>query len=118
MVDQTSHIFGECIYPDPDANVCGDSTCYRGRIGENYQFKDGPCAAENCQWPKGVKPRPHFTDNPSQPIFNAGKAALEEKKANDAKRRERAEPKVSGGSERDFSVYRLSCTHSFLSWKT
>lgn len=61
--------------------ICGDPTCYRGRIaGWNYQFRDGPCQAADCKWPPNIRPRPHFTDTPATPIVDAGKLALEEKK--------------------------------------
>jgi len=66
--------------------ICGDPTCYRGRIGGwNYQFKDGPCNAADCRWPRThadrsvahyLAPRPHFTDTPAEPIVDAGKEAL------------------------------------------
>lgn len=64
--------------------ICGDSSCYRGRVGGwNYQFKDGPCGAADCKWPVDdtgdYRPRrPHFTDTPAAPIVDAGNAALKE----------------------------------------
>jgi len=62
-----------CITGSP----CRDPTCYRGGIGDwNYQFKDGPCGATGCMWPPGLAARPHFTDTPSPPVVDAGKAAL------------------------------------------
>jgi len=65
------------VWGDDSEAICGDPTCYRGRIGGwNYQFKDGPCASKDCKWPPEVKARPHFTDTPSKPIVDAGKEAL------------------------------------------
>ena len=63
---------------------CGDPTCYRGAEGSGgpggaMVYKDGPCQAADCQWPKDLKPRPHYTDNPTPPIVDAGKVALAEK---------------------------------------
>ena len=60
------------IYDDA---ICGDNTCYRGTIDRwGVQYKDGPCGAANCRWPSGIEPRPHYTDTPSSPIVDAGKA--------------------------------------------
>ena len=61
--------------------ICGDITCYRGTygLGQGYQFKDGPCDAVDCQWPKDLPRRPHFTDTPTPPIVDAGAKALEDK---------------------------------------
>ncbi len=61
---------------------CGDEACYRGKVADwGYQFKDGPCNAANCKWPKDLPPRPHFTDTPSKPIVDAGALALSQKRA-------------------------------------
>ena len=62
--------------------ICGDKTCYRGTygLGQGYLFKDGPCDAADCQWPKDAPTRPHFTDNPTPPIVDAGAMALLEKR--------------------------------------
>ena len=51
-----------------DPNSMGDPACYKAKIGDlTYQYRDSPCSAVNCQWPKDLKPRPHFyfTDIPS-----------------------------------------------------
>ena len=60
---------------------CGDKTCYRGTygFGQGYLFRDGPCDAIDCQWPKNLPTRPHFTDSPGPPIRDAGAEALKEK---------------------------------------
>ena len=60
--------------------ICGDKTCYRGTygLGQGYLFKDGPCDAPNCQWPKERPTRSHFTDGPQHSIVDAGAVALEE----------------------------------------
>lgn len=43
------------VMPRTDT-LCGDKTCYRGTVGGwGYQFKDGPCDAPDCQWPKDLK---------------------------------------------------------------
>jgi hypothetical protein len=49
---------------------CPAEGCYRGAIGAwNWQFKDGPCDAADCQWPKDVQTRQHFSDNPSRIVY-------------------------------------------------
>lgn len=61
----------------PHGAECAVASCPAGKIGGwNYQFKDGPCAADGCGWPVGVRTRPHFTDTPARPIVDAGKEAL------------------------------------------
>ena len=70
------------LWGDDAEAICGDYACYRGRTGGwNYQYKDGPCQSKDCRWPKEAGTRPHFTDNPSQPVRDAGKEALKEKNA-------------------------------------
>ncbi len=62
---------------------CGDPTCYRGAEGWSggggaIVYKDGPCQAATCHWPLGLTAKPHYTDNPTPPIVDAGKVAREE----------------------------------------
>ena len=66
------------IYDDA---LCGDKTCYRGcyGLGQGYLFKDGPCDAPDCQWPKDRPTRPHFTDSTPYVIKDAGAEALQER---------------------------------------
>ncbi len=75
MAESTETSRKTCLGGSP----CGDPTCYRGAIGDwNYQYKDGPCKAQDCAWPEGLPARPHFTDTPATPIVDAGKAALKD----------------------------------------
>jgi hypothetical protein len=63
---------------DPTYHPCPVPTCRAGTVGGwNYQFKDGPCSAPDCQWPKDLLTRPHFTETPASPVRDAGKEALE-----------------------------------------
>src|SRR6185369_16260350 len=77
-----------------------------GGPGGAMVFKDGPCHSPHCQWPwqtfhngewitvraaqpvnpadpgphvRRLPPRPHYTDNPTPPIVDAGSVAREEK---------------------------------------
>jgi len=62
---------------------CGDPYCYRGAYGNGgpggaMTFKDGPCNSPICQWPADKPTRPHYTDNPTKPIVDAGAKARDE----------------------------------------
>ncbi len=62
---------------------CGDKTCYRGTYGwARISVQGWPLRCLDCQWPKDLLPRLHFTDTPGPPIRDAGAEALREK--NDA----------------------------------
>lgn len=54
---------------------CLDKTCHYGAIvGWGHKFADGPCKSADCQWPKDLLRRPHFSDNPNRLVWDADKS--------------------------------------------
>jgi len=95
------------VYGGPCGDsTCYRGTEGSGGPGGAMVYKDGPCQAADCQWPwqalnlsgewidipveavphaweghalRRRPPRPHYTDNPTPPIVDAGKLAHEER---------------------------------------